>query len=82
MATYSDVRVDGGVASGAGEAFAVLVGDVLVLLVDVALGESVVDDVDRALVRLDADEEVVGLDVAVQEVAVVEVLDALQLRKR
>ena len=82
MATYSDVRVDGGVASGAGEALAVLVGDVLVLLVDVALGEAVVDDVDRALVRLDADEEVVGLDVAVQEVAVVEVLDALQLRKR
>ena len=82
MATYSDVRVDGGVASGAGEALAVLVGDVLVLLVDVALGEAVVDDVDRALVRLDADEEVVGLDVAVQEVAVVEVLDALQLRKQ
>ena len=52
------------------------------LLVDVALGEAVVDDVDRALVRLDADEEVVGLDVAVQEVAVVEVLGALQLRKR
>jgi len=45
-----------------------------------ALGEAEVDDVDVVLLLGDADEEVVGLDISVEEVPRVNELDPLKLR--
>ena len=46
----------------------------------VPLGQAEVDDIDIVLLLADADQEVVGLDVSVQEVPGVYVLDSLDLR--
>jgi hypothetical protein len=73
----AEVRVDGGVAGGAGEVLALAVGDVLAVLLDVALGEPEVDQEDLVGGLVEAHAEVVGLDVAVDEVAGVDVLDAV-----
>lgn len=73
----AEVRVDGGVAGGAGEVLVVLVGDVAAVEL-VLLGESEVDDEDGGALAVPADEEVVGLDVAVDETLGMDVLDPLQ----
>lgn len=71
----AEVGVDGGVAGGAGEVLALAVGDVLAIALDVAFGEPEVDDEDLVGGLVEPDAEVVGLYVAVDEVAVVHVLD-------
>ena len=73
----AQVRVDGGVARGARQGLVLAVGDVAVRIeVAVLLGEAEVDDVDRGPAAAGAHEEIVGLDVAVDEGAAVDVLDA------
>ena len=74
--------VDAHVARGAAERLPFAVGDVLLRLgVAVLLRHAKVDDVDdvRALCPRPADEEVVGLDVLMNEVARVNVLNARDL---
>jgi hypothetical protein len=68
--------VNRGIAGSSGKVFALPVGDVLPVPLDVALGEAEVkyEDLVRGLVEADA--EVIGFDVTVDEVAVVDVLDA------
>lgn len=71
--------VDGGVTRRAREVLVLTVGDVLVRLgVAVLLGETEVDHVHDLGALAQADEEVVGLDVAVDEVLRVAVLEAAQ----
>jgi hypothetical protein len=72
----AEVGVDGGVAGSSGEVLALAVGDVLAVALDVALGEPEVEDEDLVGGLVESDAEVVGLDVAVDEVPVVDVLDA------
>ncbi|KAJ8577597.1 hypothetical protein ON010_g1609 [Phytophthora cinnamomi] len=73
------VRVDGGVTRRAREVLVLTVGDVLVRLgVAVLLGQTEVDDVHDLGPLAQADEEVVRLDVAVDEVLRVAVLEAAQ----
>ena len=71
----AEVGVDGGVSGSASEVLALPVGDVLAVPLDVALGQSEVDEEDLVRGLVEADAEVVGLDVPVDEVAVVDVLD-------
>lgn len=69
--------VDGSVSSRAGQVLVLSVGDVKVRLrVAVLLSETKVDDVDLVASFADAHEEIVGLDIAVDEVARMDVLDA------
>ena len=68
--------VDGGVAGSARQVLALAVGDVLAVPLDVALGQSEVDQEDLVGRFVEADAEVVGFDVPVDEVAVVHVLDS------
>jgi hypothetical protein len=73
--------VDGHVTGGSTERLALPVGNVLLRLwVTVLLGHAEIDDVDNvgSLGAGAADEEVVGLDVAVDEVLLVDGLDARQ----
>jgi len=73
------VVVDGGLTRCAGQVLAILEGDVLLALgVEVALGESEVDQLNRVAVVSVAHEEVVGFGVAVDEVVVVDTLHAGQ----
>ena len=73
--------VDGGVTSSTSEVLVLPVGDVKMGLgVTVFLGKTKVNDVDLIAALADAHEEVVGLDVAVDEVAGVDVLDTGDLR--
>jgi len=77
-----EVRVDAHVARRARQALALAVRDVLLRLgVAVLLGHAKVDDVDRVgvLRPRPADEEVVGLDVAVDQVLLVDRLHAREL---
>mmetsp|Transcript_1763 Transcript_1763/g.5240 ORF Transcript_1763/g.5240 Transcript_1763/m.5240 type:complete len:352 (+) Transcript_1763:405-1460(+) len=75
----AQVVVDARVARRAGEVLVLAVGNVGVRLgVPVALGQTKVDDVDGGRLAAQADEEVVGLDVAVDEVLGMHVLDAAQ----
>mmetsp|Transcript_45656 Transcript_45656/g.128936 ORF Transcript_45656/g.128936 Transcript_45656/m.128936 type:complete len:285 (-) Transcript_45656:452-1306(-) len=75
----SEVCVDGCVSSGAGEVLVFAVGDVLLRLgVAVLLGQSEIDDVHNLCLLAESDEEVVGLDIAMDEVLGVDVLDAVQ----
>ena len=72
--------VDGCIAGGSRQVLAITVRDVLASLwVTEALGEAKVNNVDVVLLLADADQEVVGLDIAVQEVTRVHKLDTLQL---
>ena len=68
------MRVNAHVARGARQTLVFPIRDVLVRLrVDVLLREAEVDDVDRllSLVRLPPDQEVLGFDVAVDEMLLV-----------
>jgi hypothetical protein len=76
----ADVRVERGVAGGAGQVLTFFEGDVFALRVLEALGETEVDDVDVVFGGLGgADEEVVRLDVAVDDALLVNLLDAQDL---
>ena len=73
------MRVDGGVARSADELLVLAVRDVREGVgVAVLLAEAHVDEVEGVGVVLEAHEEVVGLDVAVEVVVRVVVLDAVQ----
>ena len=75
--TDAEVRVGGGVTRRAREVLAVAVRNVFARLrIPVAFCEAKVNDVEDVLALADAHEEVVGLDVAVDEVLRVEELDA------
>ena len=77
------MRVDAGVAGGAGEVFIFTVGDVEMSFgVAVLFGEAKVDNVDLIAALADAHEEVVGFDVAVDERLGMDVFNAGDLRKR
>jgi hypothetical protein len=70
------VGVDGGVSSRPSEIFVLPVWNVQVRLrVAIFLGETKVDDIHLVAPFADAHEEVVGLNVAVDEVARVNILD-------
>mmetsp|Transcript_17046 Transcript_17046/g.26332 ORF Transcript_17046/g.26332 Transcript_17046/m.26332 type:complete len:339 (-) Transcript_17046:210-1226(-) len=72
------VGVDTCVASSTGERLVILVGDVLSGLgISVALSQPEVDDVDNVLLLAVADEEVVGLHIAVDKVVIVQKLEPL-----
>ena len=61
--------VDGGIAGGSRQVFAIAVRDVLTSLrVTEALGEAKVNNINVVLLLADADQEVVRLDITVQEV--------------
>ena len=68
--------VDGSIPGSSGQVLPLSVGDVLSVSLDVALGESEVDEEDLVARFVETDAEVVGLDVPVDEVPVVDVLDA------
>ena len=78
-ATLLDAQmgVDRGVARGAGEVLVFFLLDVDAIFT-VALGQAEVDYVDLVPALADAHEEVIWLYIAMQEVALVHVLDALQ----
>ena len=67
--------VDGSIASGTSEVLALAVGDVLAIALDVALCQPEVQDEDLVGGFVEPNTEVVRLDVAVDEVAVVDVLN-------
>ena len=76
------VGVDGGVARSARQVLVLSVRDVKVRLrVPVLLGQAEIDDVDLVATLPNAHQEVVGLDVAVNEVARVDVLDPRNLKQ-
>lgn len=79
--TYAQMRVDGGVASGAGQVLVLSVRYVLVCpSVSVLLGQAEVDDVNEVAFLPQAHEEVIGLYVSVDEVLRVDVLDTADLK--
>jgi hypothetical protein len=71
----AEVSVDGGVAGCSGQVLSLSVGNVLAVSLDVPLGEPEVDEEHLVAGLVVAHAEVVGLDVAVDEVPVVDVLD-------
>lgn len=76
------MSVDGGVSRGTGEVLVLSVRDMEVCLrVAVFLGETEIDDVDLVPAFADAHQEVVGLDVAVDEVAGMDVFDTGDLKR-
>lgn len=81
--TDTEMRVDTRVPRSSSQVLVLAVRDVEVRLgVTVLLGESKVDDIDLVAPLADTHEEVVGLDVAVDEVARVDVLDSRDLHPR
>ena len=79
------MRVDAHVARGARQALVLPVGNVLVgLRVNVLLGQAKVDDVDDVLglAGLPADEKVLRLDVAVDQVLTMYIFYSVQLGRR
>lgn len=76
----TQVSVDGSVTSSTSQVLVLSVGDVKVgLWVPVLLGEAEVDDIDLVASLSDSHQKVVRLDVAVDEVAGMNVLDARNL---
>lgn len=74
--------VDGCVACSARQVLVLPVGDVLVCAgVSVLLGQAKVDDVHQVALLPQPHEEVVGLDIAMDEVLGVDVLDATDLER-
>jgi len=70
------VSADGAVTSSTSQVLTLLVGDVLMSLgVTVLLGETKVDDVDVVTTLASAHQEVVGLDIAMEEVLGVDVFN-------
>ncbi|RUP50876.1 hypothetical protein BC936DRAFT_137279 [Jimgerdemannia flammicorona] len=76
LLTDAQMGVDGGVTSGAGQVLVLAVRDVQVGLgIAVFLGETKIDNVDLVTAFADAHEEVVGLNVAMNEVLRMDVLN-------
>jgi hypothetical protein len=76
----AQVGVDGGVTSGTGQVLVLAVGDMeMGLWVPEFLRKTEVDNVDLVATFSNAHQEVVGLDVAMDEVAGVDVLDTRDL---
>ena len=74
------MSIDGGVAGGAGQVLVLPVGDVEVgLRVPVLLGKTKVDDIDLVTALANSHQEIVRFNVAVDEVAGVDVLDTRDL---
>ena len=72
----AQVSIDGGVASSTGQVLVLSVGDVKVgLRVPVLLGETKIDDINLVATLSDSHQKVVWLDVAVDEIAGVDVLN-------
>lgn len=67
--------VNRGIASSSGEVLSLPVGDVLAVALDVPLGQSEVQDEDLVGSLVESNAEVIGLDVAMDEVSVVDVLN-------
>lgn len=75
------MSVDGGVTSGTSQVFVLSVWDVQVgLWIAELLGKTEIDDVDLVATLADSHEEVIWLNVAVNEIARMDVLDARDLR--
>ena len=66
--------IDGGVTGGTGEVFVLSVGNVGAVFGEVLLGKSEIHDVEFVAAFATAHQEVVGLDVAVEEVSGMDVL--------
>ena len=78
----TQVSVDRSVTSSTSQVLVLPVGDVKMgLWVPVLLGKTEVNDIDLVATLANAHQEVVGLDIAMDEVARVHVLDAGDLRK-
>ncbi len=71
----SQVGVDGGIPRSAGEVLALPVGNVLAISLDVSLGEPEIKDEGLMAGLVEAHAEIVGFDVPVDEMSVVDVLD-------
>jgi hypothetical protein len=71
----AEVSVDGGVAGCSGQVLSLSVGNVLAVSLDVPFREAEVDEEHLVADLVQTDAEVVGFDVAVDEVPVVDVLD-------
>ena len=69
--------VDGGVPGSSGEVFAFSVRDVFSVSLDVSFGESEIEKEDFVASFVESDTEIVGFDIAVDELSVVDVLDSL-----
>ncbi len=81
MLTDSEMSIHWGIPGGSSQVLAVTVGYVLACLgVSEALCETEIDDVYVVLFFSDTNQEVVGLDISVQEVARVHKLDSLKLK--
>jgi hypothetical protein len=72
----AQVGVDGGIAGSTGKVLALTVRNVLAVALDVPLGQSEVEDEDLVGGLVESNAEVIGLDITMDEVAVVDVLDA------
>ncbi len=76
------MSVDGSVAGSAGEVLAITVGNVFPGFgVSESLGETEIDNVDVVLFFANADKEVVGFNISVQEVPRVYKFNSLELRR-
>lgn len=71
----SQVGVDGGISGGACQILALSVGDVLAVSLDVSLGQAEVQDEYFVGSFVQPNAEIVGLDIPVDEVPVVDILD-------
>ena len=79
----AEMVIDGGVTGSAGEALVVAEGNMFVRAGQpVPFGEAEIDDVHHFGLGVLADDEVVGLDVSVDEAALVEVLEAREHLQR
>lgn len=67
--------VNRGITSGSGKVLSLSVRDVLAITLDVSLGQPEVQDEDLVRCLVQSDTEVIWLDVAMDEVSVVDVLD-------
>ena len=71
------MSIDGGVSSGSGQVLSFSVRNVFSIPLDVPFGKAEVENEDLVAGFVEADAEVVRLDVPVNEVAVVDVLNSL-----
>lgn len=78
--TDSKMSVDWGIPGGSSQVLAIAVWNVLACLgVSEALGKTEVDYVDVVLLFADTNQEVIGFDISVKEVARVDKLNSLEL---
>ena len=71
------MSIDGSVSGGSGKVFALSVRDVLAISLNVPFGESEVKNEDLVAGFVESDAEVIGLDISVDEVPVMNVLNPL-----